>query len=195
MFIIGLTGGIASGKSTVAGMLQALGAVVIDTDVLARNVVEPGCPAYQKILQNFGKDFLLSDGMLDRKKLGDFVFKDEDARKKLNAIVHPRVGEAVVEMLQRCNPADVVVLVVPLLIEANMQGQVSEIWLCACDENMQIKRLMERDGFTEEEARLRTRAQLPLEEKKKFAHKIIDTGVTLDETRAQVTQYFNEISH
>lgn len=193
MFIIGLTGGIASGKSTVARMLQELGAVVIDTDVLARDVVEPGLPAYQEILRTFGKDFFLHDGTLDRKKLGRFVFKDENARKTLNAIVHPRVGEAAGAALQKCLPEDVVILAVPLLIEANMQSTVNEIWLCACSEDTQVKRLMERDGFTEEEARLRTAAQMPLEEKKKFAHKIIDTGVTIDETHAQVTRFFKAV--
>lgn len=193
MFIIGLTGGIASGKSTVADMLKRLGVVVVDTDILAHQACVPGLPAYNEIIQTFGTEFLFPDKTLDRKKLGDFVFRDENAREKLNAIVHPRVGEAVAQALQKCKPEDVVVLVVPLLIEAKMQSTVNEIWLCACDELTQAKRLMERDGFTEEQARIRIRAQMPLEEKKKHAHKIINTGAPLEETRAQAADFFRGI--
>lgn len=193
MFIIGLTGGIASGKSTVADMLQTLGAVIVDTDVIAHEACQPDFPAYNEIIQTFGEGFLLSDKTLDRKKLGQLVFRDSEARKKLNAIVHPRVGEAVSSALQKCKPDAIVALVVPLLIEANMQSMVSEIWLCACREETQIARLKERDGFTEEDARLRVAAQMPLEEKKKHAHKIINTDTPLEETRAQVTMYFKTI--
>lgn len=195
MHIIGLTGGIASGKSTVAEMLKGLGCVIVDTDVLAHEVCKPGFPAYHDIVKTFGEEFLFPDKTLDRKKLGDFVFRAQEALKKLNAIVHPRVWEAVSAAIEKCSMDDVVVLVVPLLIEANMQSTVNEIWLCACAGEVQIKRLVERDGFTEEEARLRIHAQMPLEGKKKFAHKIIDTGVTLSETQKQVEQFYAGIKN
>ncbi len=173
---IGLTGGIASGKSTVARMLAELGAVVIDADEEARLAVLPGEPAWEQIRQTFGSGYFRLDGTLDRRRLAERVFHDSEALRALNAIVHPEVGRRMQAKVLRAqmDGARVVVLDVPLLIEANMQGDVDEVWLVAASEATQLERLVRHKGYPPEEARARIAAQLPLSVKRRYADVVIE---------------------
>jgi dephospho-CoA kinase len=193
MVIIGLTGGIASGKSTVAAMLAEKGAVILDADRMARELVEPGKAAWQEIVQWLGRDFMLEDGSIDRERLGRLVFQDAEARRKLNAIIHPRVGQ---EMAARTGQlrndcfGSILVYDVPLLIEAGMQDMADLILLVYVPEEIQLQRLQRRDNLSREEALLRIRAQMPLKEKKKHAHAVIDNSGTLTDTALQVDEFW-----
>lgn len=196
MFIIGLTGGIASGKSTVAGMLRDLGAEVIDADVIARQVVEPGRPALQKIAEKLGEQFINPNGTLNRAALGEYVFANPQAREILNGITHPRIVEEIAIRLRQIadqNPLAVAVIDAPLLLEAGMAAVVDEIWVTYVPEEIQTKRLMERDGLTWEQAQARLRAQMPVGEKMKAAHRVINTACSLEATREQVLALWKQI--
>lgn len=195
MRVIGLTGGIASGKSTVSYILKSLGAVIIDADKVARKVVEPGQPAWQDIVKEFGQQVLNEDMTINREVLGKLVFSDQSLLAKLNRITHPRVIECFREELARMareNPEAVVVLDVPLLFESGMYRLADEIWVVWANEKVQLERLMEREGFTPEEAWQRIRAQMPLEEKARRADRVINNSGTLDETVEQTTRFFYE---
>ncbi|HOV42752.1 MAG TPA: dephospho-CoA kinase [Syntrophothermus lipocalidus] len=195
MRVIGLTGGIASGKSTVSYILKSLGAVIIDADKVARKVVEPGQPAWQDIVKEFGQQVLNEDMTINREVLGKLVFSDQSLLAKLNRITHPRVIEYFREELARMareNPEAVVVLDVPLLFESGMYRLADEIWVVWANEKVQLERLMEREGFTPEEAWQRIRAQMPLEEKARRADRVINNSGTLDETVEQTTRFFYE---
>lgn len=197
MFVIGLTGGIASGKSTVSRLLKELGATILDADVIAREVVEPGQPALAEIAAAFGPEVLREDGSLDRARLGALVFGDGEARARLNAITHPRVIRRINELLEeerRANPRGVAVVDAPLLLEAGMGHLVDEVWVVAADEETQLRRLMRRDGLSRAEAMRRIRAQMPLAEKLRQADRVIDTGCTLEETARQVRSLWNLIA-
>lgn len=194
MYIIGLTGGIATGKSTVSSILRELGAVVIDSDEIAHEIMEPGQPAYKDIVDTFGPAILAPDGRIDRTALGKLVFEDPTARFTLNNITHPRVAARFKEKLKELPPdTRVVVWDVPLLLEAGLDRGVNEVWVVWVDEETQIKRLMERNHFTREEALARIRAQMPLEEKMKRADRLIDNRGTVEETKSIVTSYFKEV--
>ncbi|WP_031407731.1 dephospho-CoA kinase [Geobacillus vulcani] len=185
---IGLTGGIASGKSTVSAMMRELGLPVIDADEAARAVVRPGEEAYRQIVAAFGPDIVQANGEIDRVKLGAIVFHDEEERKKLNAIVHPAVRRKMLaekEALVRSG-AKTVVLDIPLLFESGLTAWVDKILVVYVDDDVQLRRLMERNGFTEEEARARIRAQWPLAEKIKQADAVINNNGTREETRRQL---------
>ncbi|AMX82648.1 dephospho-CoA kinase [Geobacillus subterraneus] len=185
---IGLTGGIASGKSTVSAMMRELGLPVIDADEAARAVVEPGEEAYRQIVAVFGPDVLQENGEIDRAKLGAIVFNNEQERKKLNAIVHPAVRRKMLaekEKLVRSG-AKTVVLDIPLLFESGLTDWVDRVLVVYVDDDVQLRRLMVRNGFTEEEALARIRAQWPLEEKVKRADAVIDNNGTMEETRRQL---------
>ncbi|MBB6282594.1 MULTISPECIES: dephospho-CoA kinase [Geobacillus] len=185
---IGLTGGIASGKSTVSAMMRELGLPVIDADEAARAVVEPGEEAYRQIVAVFGPDVLQENGEIDRGKLGAIVFNNEQERKKLNAIVHPAVRRKMLaekEALVRSG-AKTVVLDIPLLFESGLTDWVDRVLVVYVDDDVQLRRLMARNGFTEEEALARIRAQWPLEEKVKRADAVIDNNGTMEETRRQL---------
>ncbi len=188
MRIIGLTGGIASGKSTVSNMLRELGATVVDTDALARAVVEPGRPAWEEIVAWLGQDVLQADGTLDRRKVADIVFADAAARAKLEGITHPRIGAAAREALAAAERAGarVAVLDVPLLYEAGWEAMADEVWVVYVDEETQRRRLMARDGLTAGQAAARMAAQMSLAEKARRADVVIDNGGSLGETAAQV---------
>jgi len=188
MRIIGLTGGIASGKSTVSNMLRELGAAVVDTDALARAVVEPGRPAWEEIVAWLGQDVLQADGTLDRRKVADIVFADAAARAKLEGITHPRIGAAAREALATAERAGarVAVLDVPLLYEAGWEAMADEVWVVYVDEETQRRRLMARDGLTAGQAAARMAAQMSLAEKARRADVVIDNGGSLGETAAQV---------
>jgi dephospho-CoA kinase len=186
--IIGLTGGIASGKSTVSNMLKKRGFAVVDADLAARKVVEPGEPAYRQIVEQFGREILLDDGTLDRAKLGAIVFNEEEKRRQLNAIVHPAVRKKMKEWEEEAvqSGKKTIILDIPLLFESRLQHMAEKIIVVSVDEKTQLKRLMERNGFREEEALARIQAQMPLAEKKKMADAVIDNSGSLGETEKQV---------
>lgn len=165
--VIGLTGGIASGKSTVSNMIKDLGITVIDADVEARLAVEKGKKAYHEIISHFGPEILQSDGTIDRGKLGSIVFHDSEKRLLLNSIVHPAVRE---QMLTKKIDAEargehLIVLDIPLLFESKLTYMVDKTLLVYVDEETQLRRLMERNNFTEQEAKARINSQMPLKEK------------------------------
>ncbi|MBU5294079.1 dephospho-CoA kinase [Anaerosalibacter bizertensis] len=195
--IIGLTGGIATGKSTVTNFLIEKGYKVIDADNIARKVVEVGYPAYKQIVKEFGVEILNKDLTIDRAKLGSIVFNDEGKRKKLNSIVHPRVFQEISNLiLSYCENQRIVFLDVPLLIEEldlfkKYNIDIDEIWLVYTDEEKQIERLIQRDNFTYEEAEKRIRSQLPMKIKKKYADRIIDNNRNIKELKNTVNNIIN----
>lgn len=196
LFIIGLTGGIASGKSTVSAMLQELGLPVIDADQIAREIVEPGQRAFNDIVREFGPRVVGPDGQLDRKALGDMIFANPELRLKLNNITHPRLWEVFDYRMRQLTPdTKIVVWDVPLLLETGMDKRVDEVWLVWVDVPMQIERLKNRDNLTEEEAHQRLQAQMPIDEKMKRADRIIDNRGTIEETRETVTKFCNEVNN
>lgn len=195
MRVIGLTGSIASGKSAVAKMLEEKGAYLLDADMLAREVVEPGQPAWQEIVDWLGKSILGADQKIDRAKLADLVFNDRQMLEKLNKIVHPRVSARFVflsEKIKEKDPDAVIVYDVPLLIEAGMQGFVDLVLLAYVPREVQLARLQSRDSLNRSGAELRLKAQMPLEEKRNYADVIIDNSGTLAETARQVDQFWEE---
>jgi dephospho-CoA kinase len=195
MRVIGLTGGIASGKSTVSRMLRDLGAPVVDADQVAREVVEPGQPALVEIARTFGADMLLPDGSLDRKKLGELVFADPEKRRALNAITHPRIALRVQELLdeERKQGAPVSVYEAALIVENKLHLGLDGLIVVSVDEESQIDRMVKRDGLTREQAIARIRAQAPLSDKVAVADWVIETRGTLDETRKKVENVWAEI--
>ena len=182
MKVIGLTGGIGSGKSTVSEYLQGKGAFIIDADKLAREIVEPGKPVLSELVQVFGKEILNSDGSLDRKKLGAIVFSDSDKLKILNKITHKeiyRLTLETLEMLRKEGKAKLVVLDAPLLFEAGMDVHTLETWAIGGDEELRIKLMIERDRITEEEVRARLNNQVSDSERNRRAtHQITNDGST-----------------
>lgn len=195
MKVIGLTGGIGSGKSTVSRMLRGLGAKIIDADQVAREIVEKGKPALKEIAETFGEDTLLEDGTLDRKKLGSIIFSDEKKRLKLNEITHPRIQEEINEQIERCkdeNCTDLIVLDCALLFEMKMEDMVDESWLVSLEKETQVKRIMARDELSKDDAEKRINAQMSLEEKASKATRIIDNSSAVNETHKQVMELWNE---
>ena len=193
--IIGLTGGIASGKSTVSNWLISQGYPVVDADIAARKVVEPGMPALREITEAFGADILLEDGTLNRKKLGSLIFSDEEKRQMLNAIVHPAVREWMRRETERAfdEGASIVIMDIPLLFESKLTHMVEETVLVYVSKETQLKRLMERDGYNEADALARIHAQMPIDEKRKLADYIIDNNGTISETIKQISDCMNEL--
>ncbi|PHA00711.1 dephospho-CoA kinase [Bacillus pseudomycoides] len=192
--VIGLTGGIASGKSTVSQMFQGFHVPVIDADIIAREVVEPGKEAYNEIVTAFGKEVLGENGELDRPKLGSIVFHNEEKRLLLNGIVHPAVRKemnAQKDMYIREN-AQAVVLDIPLLFESKLTGLVDKILLVYVDSETQLTRLMERNNFKEEEAKARIASQMPLEDKITLADEVINNNGTIEETKVQLSRILKE---
>jgi dephospho-CoA kinase len=187
MNVLGLTGGIGSGKSMVASMFAQLGADVIDADQLAREVVEPGQPALEEIATAFGQDILLRDGRLDRGKLARIIFADPVARGTLNAITHPRIRERIdAEITARRSRRGVLVVDIPLLYENDRTRAVETVIVVWVDATTQLRRLQERDGLSVEEARQRIAAQMPLDEKRARADVVIDNSGSRENTRRQV---------
>lgn len=196
MVIIGLTGNIASGKSTVSRRLKMLGAKVIDADQTAREVVRPGEPALNEIVEHFGPGVLDNRGELDRKKMGSIIFSDPGARKKLNEITHPRIKEAIYREIERTaieGGYNIVVIEAPLLIEVQLHRDVDEVWMVKIDQEEQIKRLAERDKLSREEALQRIKAQMPQEEKIKHAHRVIDNSGSNEETIRQIDLHWSAL--
>jgi len=195
MLVIGLTGGVATGKSTVARYLRELGVPVIDADQLAREVVEPGEPALEEIRQRFGLGVIDAGGRLDRAALGAIVFRDEQARKDLEAIVHPRIRSRMRAMIEeyRRRGEPVVVCDIPLLFETGVGlDWVDRTVVVYVPREVQKARLMARNGYTAEEAERRIAAQLPTEEKARRADAVIDNSGDLDQTYRQVHRLWKE---
>lgn len=194
MLTIGLTGGIASGKSTVSRMLRELGAPVIDADAIVHRLQAPGTPVTLAIAAEFGPDIIRPDGALDRAALGRIVFADKEARSRLEAIVHPAVRRQMQDEAEayRRQGHPAAVLDVPLLIEGGLHRTVDRVWLVYVDRETQLARLMARDGLSRAEAELRAAAQMSLEEKRAFADLIIDNRGSERETGALVVAAWRE---
>jgi dephospho-CoA kinase len=194
--LIGLTGGIASGKSTVAGVLRELGAVVIDADQVAREVVQPGEPALAEVVAAFGPEVLDATGALDRKRMGQVVFADPEARRRLNAILHPRIAERTQAKIAalRETETSIVVYEAPLLVENAIHHGLDGLIVVFTPEAEQRRRAEVRDGLTSAEVAARIAAQLPLGEKLAVADWVIDNGGTPEETRRQVMDLWQRIS-
>ncbi len=192
MRLIGLTGGIATGKSTVARMLAAHGAVVIDADELAREVVRPGEPALHEVAARFGDDVIRSDGTLDRDRLGAIVFADPDARRDLERITHPRITELTRDRIASAlaGTAPLVVVDIPLLFENERESIFEGVLLVYAPREVQLIRLRERNGLEEADAERRLAAQLPIDEKRDRATWIIDNGDGLDATSREVDRWW-----
>jgi dephospho-CoA kinase len=187
--LIGLTGSIGAGKSTVAARLKALGAYVIDVDEIAREVSSRGSEGLGEIVSTFGEGVLQADGMLDRKKLAAIVFAEEKKRLALNAILHPRILNAMRERAEEVLAAKKTAIVVydmPLLIETGEYARVDSVWLVTASDETRIARVMARDACTRDEARRRIAAQMPQQEKRAYAHEIIDNSGDLNALYARV---------
>ncbi|XP_028825790.1 dephospho-CoA kinase domain-containing protein isoform X2 [Denticeps clupeoides] len=189
MFLVGLTGGIASGKSTVSSVLRELGCAIVDADVVARTVVEPGTPTYGRIVQHFGPDVLREGGEIDRQKLGQVIFSSEEKRRLLNSITHPEIHKAMLKqiLLYFLRGYRYVVLDVPLLFETRRLTRfLNHTVVVYCDPATQLSRLMHRDGLTPEQAKQRVGAQMPLNEKRGLASHVIENSGTREDTHRQV---------
>lgn len=186
--VIGLTGSIGTGKSTVAKMFKQLGIPVIDADEIARLVVEPGKEAYEKIVETFGEDILQKDRTLDRKKLGAIVFNDEEKRKQLNGIVHPAIRKEMLrqrdEYLEQHAPC--VVLDIPLLYESKLEHFVDKVIVVKTSPEVQLERILARDDLSKEEALKRINAQIDVAKKAEWADAVIDNDGTIEETERQL---------
>jgi dephospho-CoA kinase len=196
MLKVGLTGGIASGKSTVAEAFARLGAKVLDADKVAREVVLPGQPAWRKLQQAFGPEFFLPDGEVNRSKLRRLVFADPEERSKLNAIVHPEVMKEInrrFEQLTTSAQNAVIVVDVPLLLEVKAAHRFDRVIVVYVTESVQIKRLRQRDGLSLEEARRALSTQMALNKKVDYADYVIDNSGTLVETQAHVDKVWQEL--
>ena len=194
--LLGVTGSIATGKSTVAKMLEELGALMIDSDVLSREVVLPGKPAYRDIVSFFGEQVLSEDKTLDREKLKDIVFRDIEKRKKLESFTHPRILEAYFEQVERLSQRKeplIIQFVVPLLIEVHWQSLFDHLLMVYAPEEVQLKRLMARDGISEELAMKIIRSQMPVEEKKGYCDLVVDNSGSLEGTRKQVKEVWKKL--
>jgi dephospho-CoA kinase len=190
---VGLTGGIASGKSMVAAELAARGAVIIDADVLAREVVEPGTPALAAIVDRFGTQVLI-DGQLDRARLAEIVFADPLARRDLERIVHPAVRARAAELERAAGDAAVVVHVIPLLVETGQHEEFDLVVTVDADHETQIQRLMARNGFNRTEAEARIAAQASREERRRAADVVLDNTGDVPQLRAQIDVLWAELS-
>ena len=194
--LLGVTGGIASGKSTVARMLEELGAPIIDFDLLSRVVVEPEKPAWQEIVSYFGEQVLLADKTLDRKKLSEIVFRDPEKRKKLESFTHPRIHQEFVRLVKEHTARDpevIIQAVIPLLIEAGLQYLFHKLLLVYIPQEDQVRRLMDRDKVSREMAQSILAAQLPIDEKRAYADFIIDNSGSLEDTQKQVKEVWRKL--
>lgn len=192
MRIIGLTGGIASGKSTVSRILQSMGAVAIDADAIAHEMAEPGAPLYEAYITHWGAGILTPEGTLDRRKIGDIVFADEDERRWLDDVSHPLLCREVQRRLAALRTSDVqtVVLDAPLLFEAGWERLADETWVVVLPRDIQLRRLMARNHYTEEEALSRMESQLSQEEKMRRADVVIDNRGSEAQLEKKVQEAF-----
>lgn len=188
--VIGLTGGIASGKSTVSTMLKEMNITVVDADIEARHAVMKGEPAYFKIIEEFGADILLDNGEIDRQKLGSIIFHQAEKRQMLNEIVHPEVRKRMINQAENAkkNGEAVVVLDIPLLFESKLTYMVDKTLLVFVDAETQLQRLIARNNLSVEDAEARIRSQLPLSDKVKLADAVIDNNGSIEDTKKQLNQ-------
>jgi dephospho-CoA kinase len=193
--LIGLTGGVGSGKSTVAGILRDLGAAVIDADEAAHAAYQPGTAGFDAVVREFGSDFV-RDGQIDRRLLGGLVFADQEARQRLNAIVHPLVREWMAARTVEAAEAgaEIVVQDVPLLYENGLEGLFSSVVLVYVPEDLQVERLVQGRGLSEDRARAVIAAQMPIDEKRRRAHHVIDNSGTPEQTRRQVEEIWAQMT-
>lgn len=193
--VIGLTGGIASGKSTVSAKLKELGAAIIDVDILARSVVSKGRIAYNRIVQCFGEEVLLPSGEINRKKLGGIVFSDKDKLALLNSITHPEIINRVKDKIQelKAEGAKVIVVDAAILIEMGLYKYVDSVWVVIVDREIQIKRLIERDKFDYKDSENRINSQFTNEVRKKYADVIIDNNKPIEEVGKKLEELWNNI--
>ena len=197
MKIVGLTGGIASGKSTVSRLLAEAGAQVIDADILAREAVAPGQPAFAAVVDHFGSRILKSDGAIDRDRLAAEVFADPGQKAALERIIHPAVADAMAARLaeiQATAPRSIVVLDVPLLFETGMDTGLDLVVVVDAPEAVQLERLIKRNGLSRDEAQARIRAQMPMAEKRRRADVVIDNGGSLASMRTQVEALWRRLT-
>ena len=196
MILVGLTGGVATGKSTVAKMFKRCGAILIDADKLAREVVEPGKPAWRAIVKQFGKTVLNQNRSLDRQALGSIVFHNPQKRRQLERIIHPRVAreqQRLVRWIAKRKPQAVVIYEVPLLFEAGVDKRVDKIIVVTVDRNTQIARLKKRNGLSRAEALRRIRSQMPLAKKIQRADHVLNGTLPRPSLRKQVGQLFRSL--
>lgn len=186
--VIGLTGGIASGKSTVSNMFKKMNITVVDADIEARLAVKNGEPAYYRIIEEFGQDILIENGEIDRPKLGSIIFHNEEKRRVLNEITHPEVRKRMLAQVEKAtkNNEKVVVLDIPLLFESKLTYMVNKTLLVYVDLDTQLRRLMERNNLSSDEAKARIQSQMPLEEKIKLADAVINNNGLVTDTQRQL---------
>lgn len=192
---IGLTGGIACGKSTVAAMLVRRGALLVDADRIAREVVEPGTPVLAQVIERFGADLLQEDGSLNRKKLGERIFGDPEARRDLEQLLHPPIRATMRERMRAYQsefPDRLVVVDIPLLYESGLQSMVEQVMVVYVPREVQLTRLIARDGLSPEQAEQRLQSQMPIEEKRRLADILIDNTGSLEETEKQIDAFWTE---
>jgi len=195
MKVIGLTGGIGSGKSTVARFLAGLGAVIINADEVGHEVFQPGTEVWREVVAAFGPQIITRDNIIDREKLGTIVFNDAEARAKLNRIMHPPIYQVVKAQIDRCRRqgVGVVVLEAPLLLEAGWTSLADEVWVTAASETTALKRIRGRSGLSESASLARIRSQLPSEERIKHADVVIDTDGNLAGLKAKVKELWENL--
>ncbi|MBP5972372.1 dephospho-CoA kinase [Brasilonema sp. CT11] len=191
--IIGLTGGIATGKTTVANYLaSAYNLPILDADIYAREAVSVGSPILQEIAQRYGEEILLADGNLNRQKLGEIIFNNQEERIWVEGLIHPDVGDRFLKEIA-LSPAQTLVLVVPLLFEAQMTNLVTEIWVVSCSEQLQLQRLMQRNHLTLEQAQARITSQMSIAEKVAQADVVLDNSSTLEVLLKQIDTAISKI--
>jgi len=195
MKVIGLTGGIGSGKSTVSQLLAELGAVILDADEIGHEAFKPDTEIWRQVVAAFGRQILTPDGNIDRKKLGNIVFGNPESLSRLNQIMHPRMYALAKAQLEeyRRQGTRVVVLEAPLLLEASWTSLVDEVWVTTAPEATVLKRLEERTGLSQAESLTRLRSQLPAEERLKYADVVINTDCDMDELKAQVKELWQRL--
>lgn len=195
MYKIGLTGGIASGKSTVVSMLRQYGAAIIDCDIIARDVVLPGSKGLQAVVRAFGPQALLSDGTMNRAYIGSIVFTNPAKKQELEEILFPLIRQEIrikITQLEKAGEA-VAFLDMPLLFEVKYHSYVDEVWLVYVDAATQLTRLMARNGYTKEEALARIRSQFPIDKKRALSQVIVDNTASLEKTEEQVKAAWNQL--
>ena len=196
MLVVGLTGGIATGKSTVCRMLEDRGAYIVDTDVIAREVVKPGQPGWQEVVNFFGEDIVCPDGRLDRKKLGAIVFNEPWEREMLEKMLHPKIfveKERKIKEIEKRNPRSIVIIDIPLLLELNRQNSVDAVILVYVSPQVQIERLTRRDDSGLDDAQSRIGSQMPIDDKVQYAHFVINNEGTVEETEKAVAEVYDKL--
>lgn len=197
MIVAGLTGGIATGKSTVAAIFEEAGARLIDADRIAHAAVRKDSTSYRDIVAHFGTDILLRDGEIDRKRLATIIFSHPAEQRALEHILHPLVKKEIDRRMSRIRqqaPESLVIVDIPLLFEADMQRGLDEVIVVYVPERLQLERLMARDGLTEPEALARIRAQIPIESKKALATRVIDNSGSFESTRMQTLDVYRQLA-